>query len=62
MIRVGKEEFLAFISRHPLAIPDGFKLVGAYQQTKWIENGLEVARQSLDGFGTIYEVDFLPTP
>ena len=58
MTTVCKDEFLAFLKRHPLAIPDGFKAVGSYIQTKWMEGEVEVARESKDGFGTIFEVRY----
>ncbi len=57
MLSVSEEEFEAFLKKHPLAIPDGFRIVGGMTQTSYIENGVEVARFSRDGFGPTWEVD-----
>lgn len=53
---VTENEFQEFLDAHPLAVPDGFKLVGAMTQSKWLESGIEVARRSDDSFGIVYEV------
>lgn len=52
---VTKEEFEQFLKEHTSAIPDGFRVVGSYVQTRYYENGIEVARMSSDSFGEIYE-------
>jgi hypothetical protein len=51
-----RAEYDSFLLAHPLAIPDGFKVVGSQTQTKWLEGGQEVARISNDGFGVTYEI------
>jgi hypothetical protein len=56
MIMVTKDEFEARLKQLKNAIPDGFSLVGSMIQTKWLLDGKEVARKSVDGFGTIYEI------
>jgi hypothetical protein len=56
MKTVSQTEFEAHLAKHITAIPDGFSLQGSMIQTKWIEHGVEVARRSDDGFGTIYEI------
>lgn len=56
MIRVDKEAFDALLADHPLALPDGFRVGSSLAQTRWIENGEEIARDSWDARGHIYEV------
>ena len=55
---VSENEFDEFLKDNPLAIPNGFKLVGSMEQTKWAVNGEVVAVQSRDGFGFLYEIKF----
>jgi len=50
-----REEFWEHITKNN-AVADGFKLVGAYQQTKWFVGEQEIARWSCDSFGDIYEI------
>jgi hypothetical protein len=57
MTTVSEKEFSEFLNRRPLAIADGFKVLGSYLQTRWFENGEEVARRSQDSFGSIHEVE-----
>lgn len=56
MKQVTKEEFDRFLRDHPLATPDGFKINGGFVQTKWIQSGKEIARDSADSQGHIYEI------
>jgi hypothetical protein len=51
-----KEEFDAILAAHPLAVPDGFRIVGGLTQSRWIENGKEIARDSWDSQGHLYNV------
>jgi len=53
-VKVGRAEFDRHVTRLK-AIPDGFKTVGSYIQTKFFAGGCEVARRSQDGFGVVYE-------
>jgi hypothetical protein len=53
---VTKKEFEAFLAQRPLAVPDGFRVVGGYTQSRYIENDTEVARTSTDSRGTVYEI------
>lgn len=57
LVGASKEEFDQFITRCPLATPDGFKIVGSSVQTKYFVGPVEVARRSEDGFGVIYEIN-----
>jgi hypothetical protein len=43
-----KEEFDSVLAENPLAIPDGFRVVGGYTQSRWLLNGEEIARDSGD--------------
>lgn len=56
-VQVNADEFNKFVKDHDL-IPNGFNIVGSMQQTNWYDSlKRERARMSIDGFGTIYEVD-----
>lgn len=56
MKEVDNLEFFEFLNKHPMAAPDGFGLVGSLMQSRWIENGKEIARDSWDSQGHIYEI------
>ena len=55
MKQVSEREFLEFIEKHK-AIPDGFRSNGAFIQTRFFANNVEVARRSQDTRGTIWEI------
>lgn len=56
MIPATKAEFDAAIAAHPLAVPDGFRLVGDLMQSRWLEDGKEIARDSWDSGGHLYDI------
>lgn len=51
-----EEEFKSFLKKNPLAIPDGFKMLGSALQTKYILNEKVIAIKTTDGFGSQYEI------
>lgn len=51
-----KPAFDEFLSRHPMAVPDGFRIVGGFVQSRWMLDGEEIARESTDSGGTIFEI------
>ena len=51
-----KNEFDQMLTAHPLAVPDGFRIVGSLTQSRWMENGVEIARDSWDSHGHLYDI------
>lgn len=51
-----KEEFDATLAANPLAVPDGFRIVGGLTQSRWMLGGKEIARDSWDSQGHLYDI------